>query len=154
MSGQLTLALIKPHIIMERRVGEIFTRIEKVQFSIILSKMVQICPHGADIFYEEHKEKDFFEKLKHYICVGPVWALVLSKENAVEEWRKLMGETDPIKSEVNTIRSDFGRHDNIVMNAVHGSSTDNAALREIHFFFSREIAIAEGLDNANNQPII
>ena len=151
MVGNLTLAMIKPHIHMEHKVGQIFTKVEEAGFGIILGKLVQIRPEGADVFYEEHKGKEFFDKLKHYTCVGPVWALVLIKDNAVEEWRNLMGATDPAKADSGTVRSEFGRHDNMTMNAVHGSATDHDAKREINFFFAREIRMAEVLDAPNNQ---
>lgn len=151
MAGNLTLAMIKPHIHMEHKVGQIFTKVEEAGFGIILGKLVQIRPEGADVFYEEHKDKEFFDKLKHYTCVGPVWALVLAKDNAVEEWRNLMGVTDPAKADSGTVRSEFGRHDNMTMNAVHGSATDHDAKREISFFFAREIRMAEVLDAPNNQ---
>ncbi len=152
MAGNLTLAMIKPHTVMERKVGQIFTRIEDASFGIILGKLVQIRPEGVDVFYEEHKNKEFFNKLKHYTCVGPVWALVLFKDNAVEEWKKLVGATNPAKAEPETIRAEFGRPDNMTMNAVHGSATDHDAKREINFFFAREIKMAEVLDAPNNQP--
>ena len=79
-------------------------------------------------------------------------ALVLAKDNAVEEWRNLMGATDTAKAEPGTIRADFGEQDNITLNAVHGSATDHDAKREINFFFSREIRMAEVLDARHNQP--
>jgi len=152
MAGNLTLAYIKPHAVLNRKVGKIIDRIEEAGFGIILAKMVQIRPEGANIFYEEHKDKEFFTKLKHYTCVGPVWTMVLAKDNAVEEWRNFIGATDPAKAESGTIRADFGRHDNITLNAVHGSATDHDAKREINFFFSREIKGAMLADEADNQP--
>ncbi len=154
MAGKLTLAMVKPHILLERKTGRIFTKIEEAGFGIILGKLVQIRPEGVDVFYEEHKEKDFYEKLKRYMCVGPVWAIVLAKDNAVEEWRKLMGETDSSKAEPGTVRAEFGRSNNIPMNAVHGSATDHDAKREINFFFAREIRMAEVVDASDNQPEI
>ena len=152
MAGNLTLAMVKPHIVMERKAGRIFTAIEEAGFGIVLGKLVQLRPEGVDIFYEKHKERDFFEKLKRYTCVGPVWALVLAKENAVEEWRKLMGVTDSSQAAPGTIRAEFGRSDNVTMNAVHGSATDHDAKKEINFFFAREIRMAEVLDAPDNQP--
>ena len=151
MAGNLTLAYIKPHTVLERKVGKIISRIEEAGFAIILSKMVQIRPEGADIFYEEHKAKEFFDKLKHYTCVGPVWAMVLAKDNAVEEWRNIIGDTDPAKAEKGTIRAEFGRPDNITLNAVHGSATDHDAKREINFFFYKEIKGAMAADEVDNQ---
>ena len=151
MAGNLTLAIIKPHIHMERKVGQVLQRIEEAGFGIVLSKMVQLRPEGADQFYEEHKGKDFFDKLKRYMCVGPIWAIVLAKDNAVEEWRKTIGATNSAEAEPGTIRHDFGRHDNITLNAVHGSATDHDAKREINFFFAREITLAGKVDALDNE---
>ena len=146
MAGNLTLAIIKPHAVLARNVGKIIDRIEEDGFGILLAKMVQLRPEGADEFYAEHKGKEFFSKLRRYMCVGPVWALVLAKDNAVEEWRDLIGLTDPAKAEPGTIRHDFGKHDNITLNAVHGSATDHDARREINFFFARDIETAKKLN--------
>lgn len=155
MAGNLTLALIKPHAHLERKVGQIIARAEEAGFGILLAKMVQLRPEGADEFYAEHKEKDFFPKLKQYMCSGPLWALVLTKENAVEEWRNLIGNTDPAKADAGTIRHDFGRHDNITLNAVHGSATDHDARQEILFFFSRELNVAEKVNALDRKdPVV
>ncbi len=151
MAGNLTLTFIKPHTVLERKVGKLIARIEEAGFAIILAKMVQIRPEGADVFYEEHKDKEFFTKLKNYTCVGPVWAMVLAKDNAVEEWRNFIGATFPAKAEPGTIRADFGRHDNVTLNAVHGSATDHDAKREINFFFAQEIKGALLADEVDNQ---
>ncbi len=151
MAGNLTVAFIKPHAVLERKVGKIIDRIEEAGFGIILAKMLQIRPEGAEVFYEEHKDKEFFTKLKHYTCVGPVWTMVLAKDNAVEEWRNTIGATDPAKAAEGTIRADFGRKDNITLNAIHGSATDHDAKREINFFFAQEIKGAMLADEVDNQ---
>jgi len=153
MAGNLTLVMIKPHAHLERKVGQIITRAEEAGFGILLAKMVQLRPEGAEEFYAEHQGKDFFPKLKQYMCAGPIWALVLAKVNAVEEWRNFIGATDPAKAAPGTIRHDFGKHNNITLNAVHGSSTDHDAMREILFFFSREINIAEKVDALDQKDI-
>ncbi len=154
MAGQLTLALIKPHATLGRNVGEIITRIENEGFGIVLSKMLQLRKEGALQFYEEHKDKEFFNNLCNVMCSGPVWALVLAKPNAVEEWRKLIGDTDPAKAEPGTLRNEYGDHGNITNNAVHGSATDFDAKREITFFFAKEIKMAERVDALDNQPVL
>ena len=154
MAGQLTLAMIKPHAILSRNVGQIITRIENEGFGIVLSKMVQLRKEGAVQFYEEHKDKPFFDNLCNVMSSGPIWALVLAKPNAVEEWRKLIGETDPAKAASGTLRNRFGDPGNITNNAVHGSATDADAKREITFFFVREIKMAERVDALDNQPVL
>lgn len=145
MAGHLTLAMIKPHVHQERRVGEVIQRIEQAGFSILLAKMTQLQPFGAEEFYQEHKGKPFFSNLVKVMSAGPIWALVLYKENAVDEWRQVIGATNPAEAKQGTIRSDFGDHTNLTNNAVHGSASDPDAKREINFFFGRELKIAERL---------
>ncbi len=154
MAGQLTLALIKPHATLGRDVGKIITRIENENFGIVLSKMLQLRKEGAVQFYEEHKDKDFYDNLCNVMSAGPVWALVLAKPNAVEEWRNLIGVTNPAEAAAGTLRNEFGDHGNITNNAVHGSATDGDAKREISFFFAREIKMAERVDALDNQSLL
>lgn len=142
MAGHLTLALIKPHAHMERKVGPIITRIEKEGFAILLAKVVQLQPEGAEEFYAEHKGKPFFQNLVRVMSSGPIWAMVLCKENAVDEWRKVIGATNPAEAAEGTIRREFGNPTNLTNNAVHGSAHDSDAKREIDFFFGREIKLA------------
>lgn len=143
--GHLTLAIIKPHIHMSRKAGEIIKAIEDGGFGILLCKLIQLRPEGVEEFYSEHKDKDFFPSLMKSMCAGPVWVMVLSGHNVVEDWRNFIGDTDPKKAVLGTIRNEFGDHNNISNNAVHGSSDDWAAKREINFFFNREIAVASRL---------
>lgn len=143
MAGNLTLAMIKPHIHFQRRAGEIIQRIEKEKFAILLCKLVQLRDEGVEEFYGEHKGKDFFPRLKNSMLSGPTWVLVLAKENAVDEWRKVIGATNPAEAAPETIRAIFGDKSNMSNNAVHGSSDDWAAKKEINFFFGREISLAE-----------
>ena len=154
MAGQLTLALIKPHATLGRNVGKIITRIEEEGFGIVLSKMLQLRKEGALQFYEEHKDKDFYGNLCNVMSSGPMWCLVLAKPNAVEEWRSLIGATNPAEAKPGTLRHEFGDHQNITNNAVHGSSADIEARREITFFFAREIKMAERIDELDNQPVL
>ena len=153
MSGNLTLALIKPHAHFERKVGKIIERIETAGFAILIAKLTQLLPEGAMDFYNEHKDKPFYANLVRTMSSGPIWALVLSKPNAVEEWRKAIGSTDPAKAEPGTLRYDFGDHSNLTNNAVHGSLDDWAAKREINFFFQRDIKLAGAVTDAlDNEP--
>lgn len=150
MAGPMTLAMIKPHAVMGRNVGAIINEIEREGYSILLSKMIQLRREGAEEFYKEHEGKSFFPNLINVSISGPVWVMVLSKENAVEAWRKSIGDTDPAKAGDDTIRGIFGDHENITNNAVHGSATDHDAQREIGFFFGREIKLAEEIDAIDN----
>lgn len=151
MAGHLTLALIKPHCILEKKVGKILSRIEEEEYAIVLAKMVQLRKEGAREFYKEHVGKDFYNNLCSVMSSGPVWALVLAKPNAVEEWRNTIGATNPAEAEPHTIRHEFGDPRNITNNAVHGSATDHDAKREINFFFGREIKLAERINALDNE---
>lgn len=150
MAGHLTLALIKTHAHMERKVGPIITRIENEGFSILLAKMVQLQPEGAEEFYAEHKGKPFFTNLVGVMSSGPIWAMVLCKENAVDAWRKVIGATNPAEAEEGTIRREFGSHTDITNNAVHGSAHDSDAKREINFFFGRELKLVARINEISN----
>jgi len=150
--NHLTLAMIKPHAIRSRNVGEIISRIENAGFAILYIKSAQFRIEGAEQFYAEHKGKDFFENLVNVMSSGPVISMVLRKPDAANEFRKLIGATDPAKAEPGTIRSDFGDHDNLTNNAVHGSADDVASIDEILFFFEKDLNIARKVDAIDNQP--
>ena len=153
MAGTLTLALIKPHVLMERNIGAIITEIEQKGFGIILCKMLQLHKQGAEEFYQEHKDKPFFDNLVEVMSKGPLWVLVLSKTNAVEEWRTQIGSTDPSTAQEGSLRFMFGDHQNVTNNAVHGSSSDHAARDEINFFFAREIKLADKVEAINRYEL-
>ncbi len=149
-TGPLTLALIKPHVLLERNVGQIITEIENAGFAILLCKMLQLRKEGAEELYAEHKEEEFFPNLIRTMTSGPIWVMTLAKDDGVEAWRTFMGVTDPAKAAEGTLRRKFGDHDNLTNNAVHGSATDHDARREIGFFFGREISLAEKIDAIDN----
>jgi nucleoside-diphosphate kinase len=96
--------------------------------------MVQMTIQQAEAFYEVHRGKPFFEELVDFMTSGPVVVLILMHDNAVNEFRKLIGATDPDKAEQGTIRRNFGV--SVKMNAIHGSDNDENAIRESNFFFS------------------
>ncbi len=143
MAGNMTLALIKPHIVMNRSVGKIIARTEEAGFGIIGAKMLHLRKEGAEEFYKEHSSSVFFTSLVKNTCKAPVWVLILVKENAVEEWRNFIGVTNPVEAAEGTLRHEFGNHKLCVENAVHGSATDHDAQREILFFFGREIKLGK-----------
>lgn len=151
MAGNLTLAMIKPHIHFARKIGQVIQRIEEAGFAIVLCKMAQFRVEGIREFYAEHQEKEFFPDLVRTMTSGPIWVLVLARDNAVEEWRNLIGNTDPNQAKEGTLRHEFGNRNKISENAVHGSADDWAAKREINFFFSREIRLAEKINAFDNE---
>jgi nucleoside-diphosphate kinase len=131
-----TLAIIKPDAVSDNKIGEIITMISKAGFKIKAMKMVKLTKGSAEGFYEIHRGKAFFDELIEYMTSGPCVPIALEKENAVEEYRKLIGATDPAKAEEGTVRKLYAR--NIQFNAVHGSDSDENALKEIAHFFSRK----------------
>ena len=134
MKGRITLTMIKPYAVNEHHVGEILATIEKAGFHIKAMKMVQMPAEKAEIFYEEHRGKPFFNDLVAFMSSGPVVAVMLEKENAVEDFRKLIGSTDPKEAAEGTIRRMFAKDK--TRNAIHGSDSDESAQRECRFFFS------------------
>lgn len=131
-----TLAIIKPDAIRDNKIGEIITMITKTGFKIKAMKMVRLTKQSAEGFYEIHRERSFFGELIDYMTSGPCVPIALEKENAVEDYRKLIGATDPAKAADGTIRKLYAR--NIQFNAVHGSDSDANAEKEIAHFFSRK----------------
>ena len=129
-----TFAFIKPDAVSAGYAPEILEMIKSHGFTIIKQKELSLEKPVAEDFYAVHKEKPFFPELVTYITSGPVIALVLEKNNAVQAWRDLMGATNPEKAVEGTIRKKFGK--NIQQNAVHGSDSVENAQKEIHQFFT------------------
>lgn len=129
-----TLGIIKPEAVREGRTGEIIKAIELNGFNIKQIKKVKLSEKQAQKFYKEHKGKPFYSNLVSYMTSGPIVALELEKENAIKDWRDLMGATNPSKASVGTIRKMFGK--SIEENSVHGSDSKSASARELKFFFS------------------
>ncbi len=134
MNGDLTFAIIKPNAVRTGKSGPVLAMINEAGFEISAMKMIMLTIPQAEEFYEIHKEKPFFESLVEFMTSGPVIVLILKRENAVEEFRKLIGNTDPEKAEPGTIRKLYAV--SVTMNAVHGSDSDENAQREADFFFS------------------
>jgi nucleoside-diphosphate kinase len=109
--------------------------INKAGFRILAMKYMRLTKAQASAFYAVHKERPFFGELTEYMCSGPIVAAVLSKDNAVADYRQLIGATDPTKAEDGTIRKLFAK--SIAANAVHGSDSDENAIIESDFFFSQ-----------------
>lgn len=128
-----TFAMIKPDAIADKNFGNIIHLIEYNEFNILRLRYTNLSILEAEEFYHIHKEKSFFEELIQYITSGPVVIMALEKTNAVDEWRKLIGSTNPSNAEVGTIRKMYGH--SIGNNAVHGSDSDENAQKELTFFF-------------------
>jgi nucleoside-diphosphate kinase len=128
-----TFAIIKPDAVAKNVIGEIVAKIQSAGFKVNGLKLTRITRAQAGEFYAVHKERPFYGELIDYMTSGPIVPLALEKENAVEDFRKLIGATDPAKAEEGTIRKLYGA--GIEANAIHGSDSDENALREISFFF-------------------
>ena len=138
--NNITFAIIKPDAVKNRNTGKIYDRIISAGFEIKSAKLLRMTLSQAEGFYAVHKDRPFFGELTEFMSSGPCMVLALGKENAVEEWRKTIGATNPEEAENGTIRKDFAT--NIQENAVHGSDSDENAKKEIGFFFSDSELIA------------
>lgn len=136
MSLQRTLSIIKPDAVKRHLIGAILARFEQQGFNIAAAKMVQLNREQAEGFYAEHQGKPFFEPLVEYMISAPVFVSVLEKENAVQDYRTLMGTTNPETAAEGTIRRDFALNQR--ENSVHGSDSPESAVREIAYFFATE----------------
>ena len=136
MSLQRTLSIIKPDAVKRHLIGAILARFEQQGFNITAAKMVQLSREQAEGFYAEHQGKPFFEPLVEYMTSAPVFVSVLEKENAVQDYRTLMGTTNPETAADGTIRRDFALNQR--ENSVHGSDSPESAAREIAYFFASE----------------
>ena len=128
-----TFTMIKPDAVADGYIGGILNQINEAGFRIVAMKMTQLSRKDAGQFYAIHKERPFFGELVEYMTSGPIVAAILEKDNAVEDFRKLIGATDPAKAEEGTIRKKYAK--SIAANAVHGSDSDDNAAIEGNFFF-------------------
>lgn len=128
-----TCALIKPDAVATGCSGDIISCIERNKFNIVGMKKMKLTKEQAEAFYAVHKGKPFFNELVAHISSGPLIALALEKENAIKDWRDLMGTTDCSKAAPGTLRRMFAK--SITCNAVHGSDAPETARAEIAFFF-------------------
>ena len=133
MAAERTLAIIKPDAIEKGIIGEIMKRIDDASLKVIGMKMQWLDKPRTEGFYEVHKDKPFFGTLCEFMASGPSIVMALEGENAINNWRNVMGVTDPEKADEGSIRCDFGT--NIERNAVHGSDATETAKFEIAYFF-------------------
>jgi nucleoside-diphosphate kinase len=126
--------MLKPDAVENGNTGKIIDKIIGAGFKIVSMKYTRLTTETAGKFYEIHKNRPFYNDLVIYMSAGPIVAAILEKENAVEDFRNLIGATDPAKAAPGTIRNLFAK--SIEANAVHGSDSDENALIEGSFFFS------------------
>ncbi len=130
----ITLTMLKPDAVADGYTGKIIDQIIQAGFKIQAMKLTRLSREKAEEFYSVHRERSFFGELIDFMTEGPIVAAVLEKDNAVEDFRKLIGATNPEKAEVGTIRKSFAK--NIERNAIHGSDSDENAELEAKFHFS------------------
>lgn len=135
MAANKTFTMIKPDAFEAGNSGAILKMIEEAGFKIVAMKATQLTPAIAGKFYEVHKERPFYADLCKYMSSGPIIAAILEKDNAVEDYRNLIGATNPANAAEGTIRKIFAK--SIEANAVHGSDSDENAEIEGSFFFSQ-----------------
>lgn len=137
--NERTLSIIKPDGVSRKIIGEVISRLEKNNISIIAMKMIHMTKKQAEGFYAVHKERPFFESLTDFMASGPVVVMVLEGDGVISKYREIMGATDYKEAAEGTIRKDFAT--DIEKNVVHGSDSEESAIFEIGYFFnSFEIA--------------
>jgi nucleoside-diphosphate kinase len=132
---QKTFTILKPDTVSAGKSGAVISELEKAGFRIRAMKMLHLSEAQAQGFYYVHKERPFFSSLVTFMTEGPIVAMVLEADNAIEKLRKTMGATDPAKADPGTIRKQFGS--NIERNSIHGSDGPDTAALEISYFFNR-----------------
>ncbi|HSI91755.1 MAG TPA: nucleoside-diphosphate kinase [Adhaeribacter sp.] len=136
MATNRTFTMIKPDAVQDNHIGAITQMMEEGGFRIVAMKKTRLTPERAGEFYAVHKERPFYNDLVSYMSKGPIVAMILEKDNAVEDFRKLIGATNPAQAEEGTIRKRFAK--SIESNAVHGSDSDENAKIEGDFFFGSD----------------
>ncbi|MFD2572568.1 nucleoside-diphosphate kinase [Spirosoma soli] len=134
MATNRTFTMIKPDAVEAGHTGSIIKMIEEAGFRIVAIKKTQLTPERAGQFYAVHRERPFYNDLRTYMSSGAIVPMILEKENAVTDFRKLIGATNPAQAEEGTIRKLYAK--SIEANAIHGSDSDENADIEGSFFFS------------------
>lgn len=135
MAGNITLTMIKPEAVSKNYIGPILQMINKAGFKLAAMKLTKLSKRQAEAFYAVHSKRPFYTDLVEFMSSGPIVAAILEKENAVEDFRKLIGATNPEDAEEGTIRKLYA--ESIQLNAVHGSDSDENAQVEADFFFAK-----------------
>ena len=134
--SNLTFTMVKPEAVEAGNTGAILNKIENAGFRVVAMKKVLLSKERAGEFYAVHRERPFYGELVDYMSIGPIIAAILEKDNAVLDFRTLIGATDPSEATEGTIRAEFA--ESKAKNAVHGSDSDENALIEADFHFSKE----------------
>jgi len=134
MIGKITFTMIKPCAVKNNFIGPILKMINESGFRIKAIKMTQLTEEQAVAFYAIHRGKPFFDGLVEFMSSGPIVAAILEKDNAIEDFRDLIGNTNPEKASEGTIRKLYA--ESLTANAIHGADSDENAIREGSFFFS------------------
>lgn len=140
MAGNRTFTIIKPNAVGNRHIGDVCTMIEEAGFRIVAMKMIYLSRNDAERFYYEHKGRSYFRNIHLFMTAGPSVVMVLEKDNAVLDYRKLIGPTNPALAEEGTIRKRYA--ESKTRNAVHASDSDENAAKEIAFFFTESEIMA------------
>jgi nucleoside-diphosphate kinase len=140
MEKERTLAILKPDCVRKGLIGEVIQRINRENFEILAMKMTRLTNKTAGAFYAVHRERPFYDDLCQFMCSGPCAPIILEKENAIKDFRSLIGATDPAEAKEGTIRADFAG--SIQENIVHGSDSVKNGLKETRFFFSEAEVVA------------
>jgi len=135
MAGKITLTMVKPDAVAKNFTGGILGMINEAGFRICAMKLCKLSREQAELFYAVHRERPFYAGLVEFMSSGPVVAAILEKENAVNDFRELIGATNPANAAPGTVRAIYA--EDVQRNAVHGSDSDENALIESAFFFSR-----------------
>ncbi|MEZ4986260.1 MAG: nucleoside-diphosphate kinase [Saprospiraceae bacterium] len=133
MAGNITFTMIKPDAVKAGHIGNILAQINDAGFRIVAMKLTQLSASKAGEFYAVHKERPFYGELVEFMSSGPIVSAVLEKDNAVEDFRKLIGSTNPADAAPGTIRAKYAT--SIGENAIHGSDSDENAIIEATFHF-------------------
>jgi nucleoside-diphosphate kinase len=134
MSGRVTFTMIKPDAVSNGHTGKIIDHFHQKGFKLVAMKYTRLSTEKAGEFYDIHRQRPFFNDLVEFMTSGPIVAAVLEKENAVADFRDIIGATDPQKAAPGTIRNLYAK--SIEANAIHGSDSDENATREAAFFFN------------------
>jgi len=140
MATNRTLTILKPDCVRKNVIGEVIAQIEKAGFKVVAMKMTRLSMDTAGGFYEVHKERPFYGELCEFMSSGPCVPIILEKDNAVADFRKLIGATDPAEADKGTIRQLYA--DSKGENIVHGSDSDENAAIEAAYFFPKSEQVA------------
>lgn len=140
MAHERTLAILKPDCVRKDLIGEVLSRIQDAGFAVCALKMISMSKTEAEGFYAVHEGKPFFDELTDFMSSGPCVPVVLEKDNAIADFRELIGATNPAEADEGTIRSDFA--DSIGENIVHGSDSVDNGLKEAAYFFPEHEIVA------------